>query len=102
MKFTDGLWVVKEGYQLEYPKEISDISYSESGITLFAPYQAQEKTRSSIGCGLLTVQISAVGANAFSIRISNHKGSRKRMYRLRPSFRKHQCHRRKYVFRKDQ
>lgn len=78
MKFTDGLWAIKEGYTIEYPKEINDIDISESGITLFAPYQAQEKTRSSIGCGLLTVQISAVGANAFSIRISNHKGSRKR------------------------
>ena len=51
MKFTDGLWVVKEGYQLEYPKEISDISYSESGITLFAPYTEQEKSSDCIGCG---------------------------------------------------
>ena len=62
MKFTDGLWVVKEGYQLEYPKEISDISYSESGITLFAPYTEQEKSSDCIGCGLLSVSISAIGA----------------------------------------
>ena len=76
MKFTDGLWAVKEGYTIEYPKEISDISHSESGITLFAPYRDQENSRSSIGCGLLTVQISAVGANAFSVKITNHKGRR--------------------------
>ena len=76
MKFTDGLWVVKEGYQLEYPKEISDISYSESGITLFAPYTEQEKSSDCIGCGLLSVSISAIGANMFSVKISNHRGSR--------------------------
>ena len=63
MKFTDGLWAVKEGYTLDYPKEISDISTSESGITLFAPYTPQETAKDSIGCGLLTVQISAIGAD---------------------------------------
>ncbi len=76
MKFTDGLWAVKEGYTVEYPKEISDIDYSDSGITLFAPYQAQERASDSIGCGLLSVNISAVGANMFSVKITNHKGSR--------------------------
>ena len=43
MKFTDGLWTVKEGYTLEYPKEIADIDYSDAGITLLAPYTAQER-----------------------------------------------------------
>ncbi|MBO4688852.1 MAG: alpha-xylosidase [Clostridiales bacterium] len=78
MKFTDGLWAVKEGYTLDYPKEISDISTSESGITLFAPYTPQETAKDSIGCGLLTVQISAIGANIFSVKITNHRGSRAR------------------------
>ena len=76
MRFTDGLWAVKEGYTLEYPREISDIDYSESGITLFAPYTEQQRSSDCIGCGLLTVNISAIGANMFSVKISNHRGSR--------------------------
>ena len=76
MKFTDGLWTVKEGYTLEYPKSISDIGFSESGITLFAPYTEQEKSSDCIGSGLLSVNINAIGANVFSIKITNHKGSR--------------------------
>ena len=76
MKFTDGLWTVKEGYTLEYPKEIADIDYSDAGITLLAPYTAQERRADAVGCGLLSVHISAIGANMFSVKISNHKGSR--------------------------
>ncbi|MBO4927971.1 MAG: alpha-xylosidase [Clostridiales bacterium] len=76
MKFTDGLWAVKEGYSVDYPKEISDIDYADSGITLFAPYREQNKITDSIGCGLLSVRIRAVGANMFSIKITNHRGSR--------------------------
>ena len=76
MKFTDGLWTVKEGYSLNYPKEIADIDYSDSGITLFAPYKEQAKSSDSIGSGLLSVHISVIGANMFSIKITNHRGSR--------------------------
>ena len=76
MKFTDGLWMVKEGYTLQIPKEIADIDYSDSGITLFAPYREQENSLSAFGCGLLSVTINAVGANMFSVKITNHKGSR--------------------------
>ncbi|MBP5492501.1 MAG: alpha-xylosidase [Clostridiales bacterium] len=76
MKFTDGLWTVKEGYQLQYPKEIADIRYSDSGITLYAPYQEQNQVTDSIGCGMLTVHISAPGPNMLSVKITNHRGSR--------------------------
>lgn len=76
MKFTDGLWAVKEGYTIEYPKEIADIDYSDSGITLLAPYTAQERKLDTVGSGLLTVRISAAGSNMFSVKITNHRGSR--------------------------
>ncbi|MBR3056469.1 MAG: alpha-xylosidase [Clostridiales bacterium] len=76
MKFTDGLWVANEGYKIETPKEIADIGQSESGITLFAPYQEQDHRTSSIGCGLLSIKISAPAANMLSVKITNHKGRR--------------------------
>lgn len=76
MEFTDGLWAVKEGYTVEYPKEIADIDYSDTGITLLAPYTAQHRHLDSVGCGLLTVHISSIGANTFSVKIVNHRGSR--------------------------
>ncbi len=76
MKFTDGLWIVKEGYKLETPKEIHDIGHSETGITLFAPYQEQNTKADSIGCGMLTIRITSPAANMLSIKITNHKGRR--------------------------
>lgn len=76
MQFTDGLWAVKEGYTIEYPKEIADIDFSDSGITLLAPYHTQEKRLDTVGCGILTINISAIGANIFSVKIANHRGSR--------------------------
>jgi len=76
MKFTDGLWIAKQGYKIETPKEIADIGHSESGITLFAPYREQNSQMDSIGCGLLSIKISAPAANMLSVKITNHKGLR--------------------------
>ncbi|MBR2751666.1 MAG: alpha-xylosidase [Clostridiales bacterium] len=76
MKFTDGLWIAKDGFKIETPKEIADIGHSDSGITLFAPYEEQNSKLDSIGCGLLSVKISAPAANMLSVKITNFKGRR--------------------------
>ncbi len=37
MKFTDGLWMVREGYEIHFPHMVYDVDVTEDALTLYAP-----------------------------------------------------------------
>lgn len=76
MKFSDGTRQIKEGYRYFYPQEIIEVDRSDGAMTLYAPYEKQLQRSDSIGCGMMTVRISALSPNIISVRIMNFKGVR--------------------------
>ncbi|EUJ23164.1 alpha-glucosidase [Listeria grandensis FSL F6-0971] len=39
MKFTDGIWLVKEGFEIQNPKEVFDYELKADTATIFAPFK---------------------------------------------------------------
>ncbi len=78
MKFTEGMWINKEEYQIEVPREIYDIKTDEEGVTLYCPYVAVEHRGNTVDGGMLTIHITSPMENALAVKISNFMGGREK------------------------
>ncbi|EUJ44747.1 alpha-glucosidase [Listeria riparia FSL S10-1204] len=39
MKFTDGIWLVKEGFEIQSPKEVFDYELKADSLKIHAPFK---------------------------------------------------------------
>ncbi|WP_123041521.1 alpha-xylosidase [Cohnella candidum] len=79
MKFSDGYWMMREGYELLSPYEICDVKVKEDGIALFAAFRSQEHRGNTLNAPLMTMEFSSPLPNVIRARFYHHKG------RVRPS-----------------
>lgn len=78
MKFTNGMWLSKEGYTIEIPKQIYDVDVSDSTVSLYCPYVPVKRRGNTLDGGLLTIEISSPMQDVLSVKMINHRGSRKK------------------------
>ena len=78
MKFSNGLWPEKEGYQVFSPKEVYSADITENSITIYAPYVHVAHRGNTTDGGLMTITLRALASNVISVSVTNHKGSRKK------------------------
>lgn len=45
MKFTDGFWMTREGYQIQNPTDIRDIVQKDNSVTVYAATKYIRKER---------------------------------------------------------
>jgi len=76
MKFTNGMWLVKDGYEIFYPKEAYDVELTSSTLTVFAPYTKVVHRGNTTDGGLMTLRFSSPAPNVISVQMQNHKGIR--------------------------
>lgn len=79
LKFSDGYWMMREGYELLSPYEICDVKVREDGITLYAAFRSQEHRGNTLNAPLMTMEFSSPLPNVIRARFYHHKG------RVRPS-----------------
>ncbi len=74
MKFTNGFWLVKEGFSVNYPRQIRDIAESDEGLTLFAPCKEIQDRGDTLNIPQLTIHLSSPKENIIRVQAYHHKG----------------------------
>ncbi|QJD82317.1 alpha-xylosidase [Cohnella herbarum] len=74
MKFTDGYWMTREGYQLLSPYEIHDVRLGNQSITVFATHRHLENRGNTLNEPLMTMEFSSPLSNVIRAKFYHHKG----------------------------
>src|SRR5690625_768505 len=76
MKFTDGNWLVREGYEIHFPKLVHEVEQSDGSVTLYAPCKYINHRGDTLDGPLLTITISSPMENVFRVQTWHFKGGK--------------------------
>ncbi|MGM1019903.1 MAG: alpha-xylosidase [Bacillota bacterium] len=74
MKFTDGYWMVRKGYEIQNPAEIRDIVTDDASMTVYAATHRIEHKGDTLNGALLKATYSSPMPNVIRVRFNHHKG----------------------------
>lgn len=74
MKFLDGGWLVKEGFEVNYPAHVYTTRASQNKLTLYAPFRYIGDKGATLDGGMLTVELSSPRENIIGVKLYHHKG----------------------------
>lgn len=74
MKYSDGGWLTKDGYEVEYAAHIYDSRIVGDKLILYAPFRYIDHKGLSLDGGMLTVEISSPMENILGLKVYHHKG----------------------------
>ncbi|MDE1549090.1 alpha-xylosidase [Jeotgalibaca caeni] len=76
MKYTDGGWLFREGYEVNFPAHIYASRRTNEGLTLYAPFRHISHKGMSLDGGMMTVELTAPRPNIIGVKVYHHKGQR--------------------------
>ena len=74
MKFQNGMWMAKQGYQISFPQEACDSKINDDSVTVYGPYRKAEHRGGTLNVGILTVTLTAPRKDIISVRLTNFAG----------------------------
>ncbi|UAL51678.1 alpha-xylosidase [Bacillus sp. CMF21] len=75
MKFSNGNWLNKEGYILQYPMEVYDVRKTEKDLTIYAPFDHIVHRGKTLDGGMMTIQLSSPIEDVICVKMFHHLGS---------------------------
>src|SRR5699024_7053892 len=75
MKFLDGGWLVKEGYEVDYPVHVYATREEENELTLYAPFRYIGDKGATLDGGMMTIELSSPHENIIGVKLYHHKGA---------------------------
>lgn len=75
MKFSDGLWLNRKGYQVHYAAQAYEITHTQNSVTVFATSQAIFNRGMTLGGVTLEISYTAVADDVIKVSIVHHKGA---------------------------
>ncbi|MDX8044568.1 alpha-xylosidase [Gracilibacillus sp. S3-1-1] len=76
MKFTDGNWLVREGYDIHFPKLIHEVEALDGSVTLYAPCKYLNHRGDTLDGPLLTIKISTPIEEVIRVETWHFKGGK--------------------------
>ncbi len=74
MKFTNGYWVVKDGFSAQFAFHAYEAQKNGRELTVYAPVKFTRSRADSLNATLLTVRYSSPMENIIKVRVSHHEG----------------------------
>ncbi|RED61633.1 alpha-xylosidase [Cohnella lupini] len=74
MKFTDGYWMTRQGYDLLSPYEIHDVKIGKDSITVYATHRHLENRGNTLNEPLMTLEFSSPIPDIIRVKMYHHKG----------------------------
>ncbi|MCQ4087110.1 alpha-xylosidase [Saccharibacillus sp. JS10] len=74
MKFTDGYWMVRDGYNMQSPVDIRDVVQKDDSFTVYAATKKVEKRGDTLNATLLKATYSSPMPNVIRVRLNRHAG----------------------------
>lgn len=78
MKFTDGYWMFKEGFEQSNAIEVYDYKVENNRIVLYTPFKSIQTKGDTLNLGMLTIEISSPIENVIGVKAYHHLGSSKK------------------------
>jgi len=75
MKFSNGCWLDREGYRLQYPSEVYTYEQTKNKLTLYAPFVKVENRGKTLDGGMMTIELSSPLEDVIRVKLSHHKGA---------------------------
>ncbi len=82
MKFTNGVWQLRDGVKLHNPQKITDYRIQENLLTAFVPCGWIGGAGDTLNCPIVTVEVSSPMENVIYIKAYRHKGGLHKMPRF--------------------
>src|SRR5690606_7882197 len=78
MKFSDGNWLIREGFEIFSPVQFHDLAVEEGAITVYATPSPVENRSGMLDTMLFTIRFSAPLKDVIRVQMFHHKGVRDR------------------------
>jgi len=75
MKFTDGYWMTRKGYQLLGPHEVHDVRRGQNSMTVYASHRSLEHRGNTLNEPLMTMEFSSPMPDVIRAKFYHHKGA---------------------------
>ncbi|WP_121663733.1 alpha-xylosidase [Metabacillus litoralis] len=76
MKFTDGFWLTREGFEIQHPRNVRDLAIDEKMVTLYGPCKDIQHRGDTLNLPSLTIQLSSPLENVIKVKAWHHKGTK--------------------------
>lgn len=74
MKFSDGGWLFREGYEVRFAVHVYDAHKLEDKLVVYMPYSYVGHKGATLDGGLLTMEITTPRTNIIGVTMYNYKG----------------------------
>lgn len=78
MKYSDGGWLFKEGYEVKFGVHVYDAQQTEDKLILYLPYSYVSNKGATLDGGLLTMELTTPRENIIGVKLYNYKGVQKK------------------------
>lgn len=75
MKFTEGYWVKKQGFTVEHPRQVQEVTPTPAGFVAFAPTRTVRRHGDELDSPMLTTTVQAVAADIVRVRLEHFRGA---------------------------
>lgn len=75
MKFTDGLWRIKDGFTLFHPAQVYDTQVESDSVTIYAPYQRVHHRGQTLEGPLFTIKLSSPMNDVIRVQVAHFRGA---------------------------
>ena len=73
MKFLNGEWLVRDGFDVKYAANIYSADVEEKRLTLYAPFQVIRNPGMTLDGGLLTIEVTSPRPDIITTRIISYR-----------------------------
>jgi alpha-D-xyloside xylohydrolase len=74
MKFTDGYWQMRNGYEPYYAAQVHQVRIDPAALTIYAPTKKLGSRGDTLNLAVLTIRFSSPMENVIRVQLSHHKG----------------------------
>lgn len=74
MKFTNGYWLDRDGWDIRHPKAVQRFEELSDGLRVFAPTKYLSKRGDELDAAILTLTFKPVAEGVIAQRIEHHRG----------------------------
>lgn len=75
MKYLNGGWLVKEGFEVDYPAHVYASKKEEDRLTLYAPFRYIGDKGATLDGGMMTVEFTSPHEDVIGVKLYHHKGT---------------------------
>ena len=74
MKYSNGGWMIRDGFNVDYAVHIYDVKKEADKLTLYTPFHYTGHKGHTLDGGMLTIEITAPQKEIFGIKMYHFKG----------------------------